>query len=326
MFLGQKLWKTFLISLLLKDGNTYIDSIYLSMITLESFHHLGKGNNRQPKRRLMIFPLTLLLTISFWGVSIGLSGQGNKPGGKSVKTYEIFGNQYEKVTIVDSKLQGAVYYLVSGHGGPDPGAVVKYEGHILCEDEYAYDVTLRLARELISHGALVYLITRDKNDGIRDAQFLKKDYDEVCYPKEKIPINQNKRLIQRKDAVNRLAHKHKGQFQRLVVIHLDSRPIKEKVDIFFYHDSRSKRSAKFAHTLKETLEKKYAIHQPGRGYKGSVSTRNLFMVRATVPVSTFIELGNMSNTNDQKRFIQSSNRQVLAEWLCEGMIKDFQGR
>ncbi|MCF8295076.1 MAG: N-acetylmuramoyl-L-alanine amidase [Bacteroidales bacterium] len=296
------------------------------MITLESLNHREKWINHKPKRSLMIFLLALIFTISLGAVSIDLSGQGNKTGGKSVKTYAIFGDQYEKVTIIDSKLQGAVYYLVSGHGGPDPGAVVNYEGHILCEDEYAYDVTLRLARELISHGALVYLITRDKNDGIRDAQFLKKDYDEVCYPKEKIPINQNKRLIQRKDAVNRLAHKHKGQFQRLVVIHLDSRPIKEKVDIFFYHDSRSKRSANFANTLKETLEKKYAIHQPGRGYKGSVSTRNLFMVRATVPVSTFIELGNISNTNDQKRFIQSSNRQVLAEWLCDGMIKDFQGR
>jgi len=50
------------------------------------------------------------------------------------------------------------------------------------------------------------------------------------------------------------------------------------------------------------------------------------MVRATVPVSAFLELGNISNTNDQQRFIKSANRQILAEWLCEGMIKDFTGR
>lgn len=270
--------------------------------------------------------LLFFVLSSFSVFSMDTKSTDGKPGGKQTKTYEIFGPAYEKVTIEDSKLQGAVYFLVAGHGGPDPGAVVKYQGHQLCEDEYAYDVTIRLARELISHGALVYMITRDKNDGIRDQQFLGNDHDETCYPKEKIPINQNKRLIQRKNAVNRLSLKHKGQYQRMLEIHLDSRPIKQKVDLFFYYDSRSKKSQRFANTLMNTVERNYNKHQPGRGYKGSVTTRNLFMVRATVPVSAFLELGNISNTNDQQRFIKSANRQILAEWLCEGMIKDFTGR
>lgn len=260
----------------------------------------------------------ILLALLFPLLSLGQSASK-----LPVKKYEIFGDKYEKVEIQDNQLQGAVYYLVSGHGGPDPGAVGKFGNHQLCEDEYAYDVTLRLARKLIAHGALVYMIIRDKNDGIRDEQFLKCDKDEVCYPNEKIPLNHNKRLAQGKDAVNRLALKHSGQYQRLLVIHLDSRTIKEKVDVFFYHDSRSKKSKKFAENLLNTFAKKYDKHQPGRGYRGSVSTRNLFMVRATTPVSTFIELGNIANKNDQQRFIKSSNRQVLADWLCEGMILDF---
>lgn len=259
----------------------------------------------------------------FLFLQIPMDSVGQSAAKPQIKKYEIFGEKYEKVAIVDQQLQGAVYFLVSGHGGPDPGAVGKYEKHQLCEDEYAYDVTLRLARKLISHGALVYMIIRDKNDGIRDEQFLKCDKDEVCYPNEKIPLNHNKRLAQGKDAVNRLALKHSGQYQRLLVVHLDSRTQKEKVDVFFYHDSRSKKSKKFAENLKNTFAKKYDIHQPGRGYRGSVNTRNLFMVRATTPVSTFIELGNIGNKEDQRRFIKSSNRQILADWLCEGMILDF---
>jgi N-acetylmuramoyl-L-alanine amidase len=59
----------------------------------------------------------------------------------------------EKVMIVDNKLEGAIFYVVAGHGGPDPGAMGDRSGNDLCEDEYAYDVSLRLYRNLLSHGA-----------------------------------------------------------------------------------------------------------------------------------------------------------------------------
>ena len=61
----------------------------------------------------------------------------------------LFGKKYANVPIIDQRLYGAVYYLVSGHGGPDPGAMGTYGNYTLSEDEYAYDVTLRLARNLI---------------------------------------------------------------------------------------------------------------------------------------------------------------------------------
>jgi N-acetylmuramoyl-L-alanine amidase len=35
--------------------------------------------------------------------------------------------------------------------------VENYNGKLIAEDEYAYDVTLRLARMLISNGAKVYM-------------------------------------------------------------------------------------------------------------------------------------------------------------------------
>jgi N-acetylmuramoyl-L-alanine amidase len=101
--------------------------------------------------------------------------------------HKILGQKYENVEILSNQLNGAIYYLVAGHGGPDPGAIGKYENHSLCEDEYAYDVTLRLARNLIQNSATVYMITRDPNDGIRDENFLKPDKDEVCYPNLTIP-------------------------------------------------------------------------------------------------------------------------------------------
>jgi N-acetylmuramoyl-L-alanine amidase len=236
---------------------------------------------------------------------------------------KIYGSKYQAVTQKSQQLKGATFYLKSGHGGPDPGAIGKYQNHILCEDEYAYDVVLRLGRNLQEHGASVYYITIDPNDGIRDEQFLKPDKDEVCYPKLTIPLNQVQRLKQRTEAVNRLYNKNKGGFHRMISIHVDARSKGQNIDVFFYHDSRSKTGAKSAQILKNTFEAKYRRHQPNRGYRGTVSDRNLYVVKNSVPVSVYIELGNIHHSRDQQRIINPDNRQALANWLMDGLIEDF---
>jgi N-acetylmuramoyl-L-alanine amidase len=244
--------------------------------------------------------------------------------GITVATNSLFGEKYKDVTVNSSELKGAVYYLVSGHGGPDPGAMAKYGNNILCEDEYAYDITLRLARNLTEFGATVYMITRDRNDGIRDEAFLKPDKDEVCYPNLIIPLNQVLRLRQRKDAINKLYFQHKNDYQRMIEIHIDSRSSDENIDVFFYYDERSKTGYNAARTLLNTFDQKYDEKQPGRGYHGSISTRNLFMVNSTYPPAVYIELGNINHARDQKRFIVTDNRQAVANWLRDGLIKDFE--
>lgn len=256
--------------------------------------------------------------------TLPLKEQISKAASSAGAIYPIFGKTHEQVIPIDNSLSGAIYYLVSGHGGPDPGAVGRYGNHTLCEDEYAYDVTLRLARRLIEHGALVYMITRDENDGIRDESYLPPDKDETCYPELTIPRNQLKRLRQRKDAINKLYIKHKGSYQRLVITHVDSRSKGEDIDVFFYHDKRSKTGKKLASNLQQTFKKKYDTHQPNRGYHGTISERNLYVLKYSYPPAVFIELGNINHYRDQQRFIRSNNRQALANWLAEGLMKDFQ--
>ncbi|MGV8137767.1 MAG: N-acetylmuramoyl-L-alanine amidase [Mangrovibacterium sp.] len=238
-------------------------------------------------------------------------------------TYEIFGPEYKKVNRKDNQLSGVVYYLVSGHGGPDPGAIGHFGNHMLCEDEYAYDVTLRLARCLLEHGAQVYIMVRDKNDGIRDESILKHDQDEVCYPDLAIPRSQLGRLRQRKDAVNALYAKNRNKVQRLVEIHVDSRSKGQNIDVFFYHDKGSSTGKKLASSLHQTFKEKYNYHQPSRGYKGTVSDRNLYMLKYSYPPAVFIELGNINHRRDQQRFMITDNRQAIANWLAEGLIRDL---
>jgi N-acetylmuramoyl-L-alanine amidase len=79
----------------------------------------------------------------------------------------------------------------------------------------------------------------------------------------------------------------------------------------------------FANTLLSTIEEKYRIAQPGRGYDGSVSSRNLYMLKYTKPIGAYIELGNIQNPKDQVRLIESNNRQAIANWLTDGIIEYF---
>lgn len=246
------------------------------------------------------------------------------PIAKTKVSYDIFGDKYKNIKIVSNSLKGRVYYLVSGHGGPDPGAIGKCQGQSICEDEYAYDITLRLGRKLIAKGAIVYIITRDKNDGIRDVSLLKCDHDEVTYPNQKMPLNPVKRLNQRVNAINKLYYKHKkqGLKQRMIVIHIDSRGEGSRVDMFFYHYKKSKTGKALAKTMYNTVKQKYDKYQSGRGYRGTIKSRNLHMLREALPAGVYIELGNIQNPKDQKRFTVVANREAIASWFAEALAKE----
>ncbi|MDP4184552.1 MAG: N-acetylmuramoyl-L-alanine amidase [Bacteroidota bacterium] len=231
----------------------------------------------------------------------------------------------EDVKVKDHSLRGAIFYLKSGHGGPDPGAVCFNNGNMLCEDEYAYDIVIRLYQNLREHGARVYLIVRDPDDGVRDEEVLKPDNDEFCYPNDPIPLSQSTRLKQRVNAINRLYARHKDvPYQRLIAIHVDSRYENDNVDAFFYYDSKSKAGQQLANTFQETFIKKYDQYQPGRGYNGTVSERNLYVIKFSNPPGVFIEVGNINNEHDRVRLMRPENRQAVANWLTEGIEKDFQ--
>jgi N-acetylmuramoyl-L-alanine amidase len=227
----------------------------------------------------------------------------------------------------DNKLKGAIIYLISGHGGPDPGAVATINGNKISEDEYAYDICLRIEKYIKQHNGTAYMIIKDDNNSIRDEKYLKMDYTEKCYPNLTIPRNQTERLQQRVDAVNKLYLKNKStKYQIALDIHLDSRSNSEKVDVFFYHCKNSKKGKKLAENIHSVFSNQYNKHQPNRGYEGTVSERNLFFIKKVTPPAILIELGNIQNTKDQKRFLQKDNRDAIAKWICEGIIKDFEDK
>lgn len=238
--------------------------------------------------------------------------------------FKIFGEKHAYIPLKSTKLHNKVYYVVSGHGGPDSGAVGERAGHQLCEDEYAYDVSLRIVRNLLEHGAIAYMITRDDNDGLRSGKYLKCDRDETCWGGNNMPWNQKKRLFQRSNAINSLffENSEKGlKDQTVISVHIDSRSVRQSADVFFYYLPDSRKGKSRAKKMHQVMKEKYRKHRANGAYEGTVTPRDLHLLRETKPTSVYIELGNIRNPNDQKRFILESNRQALADWLFEGLTK-----
>lgn len=255
----------------------------------------------------------------------GSSVAAEPTSSKGARVFPIFGPKYENTPLASNRLRGKVFYIVSGHGGPDPGARGKRAGHTLCEDEYAYDVSLRLLRLLISHGASAYMIVRDRNDGIRDEDHLQCDKDEKVWGNLEIPLDQRERLQQRCDLINEMTERNLKagiEDQTLVEIHVDSRSELARTDVFFYYRPESEPSHLLALRIQRTFMEKYRRAQGQRLFNGTVTPRYLFMLReTTTPRAVYIELGNIQNGWDQQRLVIKNNRQAVANWLCDALME-----
>lgn len=275
------------------------------------------------KRNIIKIGVTYLIP-PVKGTSVTTSEKASAQHSQRTEINEpLFGKRFSNVKVTSNRLAGTCFYVVSGHGGPDPGAIGRIGKHELHEDEYAYDIALRLARNLMQEGAKVRIIIQDAKDGIRDESYLSNSKRETCMSSP-IPLNQVERLQQRCDKINTFYRTDRKLYKycRTIFIHVDSRSKSTQTDVFFYYSKRKSESKRLAQNMKETFESKYGKHQPNRGFSGTVSERNLYVLAHSTPASVFVELGNLQNTFDQRRLVIPSNRQALAKWLMEGFIND----
>jgi len=297
----------------IKDFNfaKKIEEYNLSVETL----NIKNGSYKQTKE-LWIPCEFLIVDTSFLAIK-----NKNNETKKEKPNYSYFQNNLE-IKPQNKKLANCAFYIIAGHGGPDPGAIGYRDGFELHEHEYAYDIAIRLAKKLIESSADVYMIVQDPTDGIRDDQILSNGGNEKLINGNDISSIQLDRLKQRTDIVNEFVQKNtKSKKQILIELHVDSRVTDKRIDIFFYHRPDCKKSEALNKILLKTIKAKYDKAQPGRGYQGTISARDLFTLRNTNIEATYIELGNIQNAADQVRLIQANNRQAIANWLYDGIIE-----
>ncbi len=237
--------------------------------------------------------------------------------------YSIFGRAY--VTPKSKRLQSTVYYLISNLHGPDFDAVQRVQEKNITEEGYAYDVTLRLAKELLSHGAKVYVILQDYNNRIGNDNALEINSDVDGSSEGKMSLDQLEQLEQRVDIVNKLYLKHSGKYQRLIVTHVDSHRKAQNNDMLFYYHEKSSNGQRLAESIRNTFQRKNNRYRPSSFFSGTFSDRsNLYLVRNSLPAMVYIEIGNITNRKDPWGSLNRYNRQAFANSIANGVLSDFE--
>ena len=109
--------------------------------------------------------------------------------------------------------------------------------------------------------------------------------------------------------------------QKTIVIHVDSRSKNQRIHLFFYHQNDNETSKELARELQQNIQTKYEQYRGKGYYSGKITTRDLHMLREVEAPTVYIELANIRNKADQQRIVLSSNRELLADWLFDGLTK-----
>lgn len=228
-------------------------------------------------------------------------------------------------------LKGWRIVLDPGHGGIDPGAIVsnmagKKQRVYVVEDEYVYDIALRMYKELRLLGAEVTLTVISPNHLIRDnlpakTTFVHEKnevYNDERYNRrnsEKVrPRSAN--LSQRVRVANRFVKGARKGRSLFVSLHADNTPGRPMGPLVIYHRRRGRidsRSRSFARVMRS------ALHQPS--LPAQDRGRNLAVLRNNLAhAEILVEVHNVHHENEAYRIRYHKNRQHHAKKIVKGIL------
>lgn len=249
---------------------------------------------------------------------------------RAAALYAEFDKQIDAIGRLSNDLEGWTIVIDPGHGGVDPGTIVESRGgngetlHVV-EDEYVFDIALRMYVLFRLHGADVTLTLLSPNHLLRGNQPATDTFvherNEVFNSAE---INRRNAAsswprggaralgYRRSVAADAFAGAHRGR-RVFISLHADNSPQSPEAATVFYHSSRSgtdRDSRRFAEAL-----------LPAMGAGSRSRGRNLAVLRGNAAdVAVLIEVRNLAYPSQTWALRYEKLRQRDAEKIVKGLL------
>jgi len=202
---------------------------------------------------------------------------------------------FSKVNAIvkDYSLIGKIIYIDPGHGGRDSGAI----SNTFLEKDMNLLLSKKLAKSLISKGAIVYL-TRDDDYDLSSSTLNKKRND--LYNRVKLINNSNSDLY--------------------ISIHLNSSTNSKWSGIQLFYSSVLKENKIIAETITNTLKENM------KNIREVKKENDYYMYSKLKIPGILVEAGFISNTNDNYKIRQESYQNTLINNITKGIENYFNNK
>lgn len=250
---------------------------------------------------------------------------------RAVALYEEFDRRIDAIGRISHDLDGWSIVIDPGHGGVDPGTIVRSRGgngeilHVV-EDEYVFDIALRMYVLFRLHGADVTLTLLSPNHLLRGNQPATDTFvherNEVFNSRE---INRRNaasswprgggRALGYRRSVAADAFEGARRGRRVFIsLHADNSPQSPEAATVFYHYSRRDGTDRDSRRFAEAL-------LPAMGAGSRVRGRNLAVLRGNpADVSVLIEVRNLAYPSQTWALRYEKLRQRDAEKIVKGVL------
>lgn len=187
-------------------------------------------------------------------------------------------------------LLGKTIYIDPGHGGRDSGAIYKN----IYEKDINLSISKKLAKELTSYGATVYM-TRE----------------------EDIDLSTGEKNKKRSDLANRAYKINKIKPDMYVSIHQNYIPSSKWKGLQIFYDSINPQNKNIAEFLTQALQKKLPNVR-------EVKNNNSYYMYSRIQFKgVLIETGFLSNYEDRNKLIDNNYQELLAKYITLAIIDYF---
>lgn len=222
----------------------------------------------------------------------------------------IFEEELAQLNHKSEKLKDAVIYLISGSDLLDETPT---------NNSVTEEINKRLAKELIVHGAKVYMISSEK---------------------ERIPVKSGNLengategamagLEQMQDyleTINKKFLQHSGKYQRLLITRVKGEITNSYCDVSIYHHVASKDGKRIANNIQNLFQEQSIARKTVDQYKEIFTDKhNLYLAKNALPAITLIELETSSEKSlaNKNTMIVRSNKALFTDLIANGVLNDY---